>query len=254
MQYKINFISDHDIILPFQYNQLLQESLLPMLEDQEYLYFIHDASYRYEKRYYKLYTFSRIIGQAIVDKESKTYNFKKSCSIYMASLDEKLTYSIFINILNNNSEIRWLNNYVRVKSIEVFNPIVDGEEITVKTVSPITVKSTFYTEDGQSHNYFYNPDESEFIKKIESNLCRKYFAYYGKELEAGNFHIQAVKNVKECHLSCKGSLIKGYTGVFKMTGSKELFHTALSSGIGGNNSMGFGMLLLHKHGSQTYGR
>ncbi len=246
MQYKINFISDRDIILPFQYNHLLQESLLPMLEAQEYAHFIHDIGFKYEKRIYKLYTFSRIIGQAIIDKERKTYNFKKSCSIYMASLDEQFTYSIFMRVLNNNTEIRWLNNFVRVKSIEVFNTMAEGEEITVKTASPITVRSNLCAADGQPLNYYYNPDDIEFKRYIGTNLRRKYFAFYGKELDIGNFHIQALKNVKECNLSFKGSLIKGYTGIFKMTGSKELIHTALSSGIGEHNSMGFGMLLLQR--------
>ncbi len=246
MQFKINFESNQDIILPFQYNHILQASLLSALDDQEYAHFVHDVGYKYEKRVYKLYTFSRIIGQVIIDKERKTFNFKKSCALYVASMDEKFTYSIFLRLLNDNAEIRWLNNFVKIKSIEVIDTKTDGGEIIVKAISPITVRSTLYTAEGRPKSYFYHPNEIEFEKNIAENLRKKYFAFYGEDLAVDDFRIQALRDIKECNLSYKGGLVKGYKGVYQLTGSKELFHTALSSGIGEQGSMGFGMVLLQR--------
>lgn len=246
MQFKINFISNQDIVLPFQYNHILQASLIAMLSDPQYAHFIHDTGYKYEKRAFKLYTFSRIIGRAIVDKERKTFNFKKECVLYAASMDEQFIYHIFSSLLSRNAEIRWQNNFVRVKSIEVLETKTDKGTIIVKTVSPIAVYSTLYTEEGLPKSYFYSPDEREFKKNIAANLQKKYFAFYGKELADVDFELQALRDIKACHLTYKGGLIKGHTGVFRLSGTKELLDTALSSGIGSHNSIGFGMVIAAK--------
>lgn len=244
MQYKINFVSDSDIILPFQYSHILQASLLSMINDENYSNFIHSVGYTYEKRNFKLYTFSRIMGRAEVDKRNKLFNYKRSCALYVASMDDNFTYYIFSKFLNENKEIRWLNNIVRIQSIETLELKHINNRILVKTVSPITTYSTLFSADGAKKTYYYGPYEKEFQRNIALNLKKKYCSYHGSNPPDDSFKMSTRSSVKECVLTYKGTLTKGYTGVFELSGSTEMLHTALSAGLGSRNSIGFGMVIL----------
>lgn len=244
MQLKINFISEKDIILPYQYNHILQASLLSLINDEKYADFIHNIGYAYEKRNFKLYTFSRIIGRAQADKLNKKFNFKKSCALFFASMDDQFVYYAFSKLLDENGEIKWLDNIVRIQSIEVLNTKEIGENIVVKTVSPITTYSTLFMHDGQKKTYYYSPFEKEFEQNIAANLRKKYIAFYKKEPEDDRFQIKPIREVKDCGLVYKGTLTKGYTGIFALSGSKEMLSIALAAGLGSRNSIGFGMVIL----------
>lgn len=244
MQYKINFVSDSDIILPFQYSHILQASLLSMISDENYSNFVHSVGYSYEKRNFKLYTFSRIMGRAQVDRKNKLFNYKKSCALYIASMDDNFTYYIFSKFLDENRELRWLNNIVRIQSVEVLDTNDILNKVLVKTVSPITTYSTLFGIDGSKKTYYYGPYEKEFQKNIASNLKKKYVSFYRKEPADDSFCMASKSDIKECVLTYKGTLTKGYTGTFELAGSEEMLTTALSAGLGSRNSIGFGMVIL----------
>lgn len=48
------------IKLPFHYQYIIQSMILNWIHDEEYSKFIHDEGYSYEKRRYKLYSFSKL--------------------------------------------------------------------------------------------------------------------------------------------------------------------------------------------------
>ena len=245
MQFKINFKSDKDIILPFQYNHILQGSLLSMIHDEKYAEFLHNRGYTHDKRNFKLYTFSRIMGQANVDREKKEFHFGKICALYVASMDNKLIHQVFTDFTDKQSNLRWKNNIITTHSIDILEPpvLLEKDEIIVKTVSPITTYSTLYDIDHTKKIYYYSPYEKEFQQNIAANLKKKYFAFYGTYPKDESFQIVPIKDVKACVLTYKGKLTKGYTGIYAIKGSKEMLNTALCAGLGNRNSIGFGMVL-----------
>lgn len=48
------------ITLPFHYQHIIQSMILSWIHDESYSKFIHDEGYFYEKRNYKLYSFSKL--------------------------------------------------------------------------------------------------------------------------------------------------------------------------------------------------
>ena len=48
------------ITIPFHYQHIIQSIILSWIHDEKYSDFIHNVGYLYEKRNYKLYTFSKL--------------------------------------------------------------------------------------------------------------------------------------------------------------------------------------------------
>lgn len=118
-------------------------------------------------------------------------------------------------------------------------------DCVVKTLSPVTIHSTFETADGRKKTYYYEPREHDFTDMIRQNLLRKYIAWYGKEPDDTSFKIEEDKGrrTKCVSIYYHGFVIKGWAGDFRIHGSKELIRMALLSGIGARNSIGLGCIL-----------
>lgn len=241
MQYKLKIRAEKNIILPFQYSNILQAIVLSMLEDDVYRKFVHDEGFQYEKRSFKLYTYSRLIGRAKVNRTSKTFNFGEHCTLYLASMDEKFLSNILNGFLEAGRTISFGGNKAMIENMEGIQ-CVDKNEIFT-TLSPITTYSTLYDKEGGKHIYYYNPFEKEFSKNITENLKKKYYSFYNKMPENDFFEIFPGDKVKECALVYKGKLVKGWTGDFICHGSDEMMEVALSAGVGSRNSQGFGMII-----------
>ena len=87
----------------------------------------------------------------------------------------------------------------------------------IKTLSPITVYSTFEKPAGGKVIHYYSPFESEFEELVRSNLLNKYRALYEEEPENSNFTIKAEGRIVEKMITYKYSLIKGYSGCLLYT-------------------------------------
>lgn len=243
MQYKLTLTSKEDILLPFQYNHILQAAILSMINDEGYAEFIHEKGYYHEKRNYKLYTFSRLIGRAKVDRTNKTFNYGKTCSMYIASMDNKFLTFILSKFLTENIYIRLRQNQVSINSIELLDTKDLQTTEFITTVSPITTYSTLYSPEGKRKTYYYSPYEKEFSEHIAANLKKKYFAFYSEYPADDSFEIRVEGGIKESVFNYKGNIVKGWTGDFLLNGSEEMIKTAFAAGLGSRNSIGMGMVI-----------
>ena len=119
------------------------------------------------------------------------------------------------------------------------------EDCYVRAVSPITIHSTFQLPTGTKRTYYYRPDEKDFSAMLRDNLVRKYRALYDKDSEDVSFSLIPLKDEKlqKKVVKYRDTVIIGWSGIFYMSGSKELIKLALLAGVGARNSMGFGCLL-----------
>ncbi|MFX0548653.1 CRISPR-associated endoribonuclease Cas6 [Hathewaya histolytica] len=239
MRIKINFRSRGKVVLPIQYNHIIQACLLKWLNEENYQKFIHNTGYKYENRQFKMYSFSKVMGNFKFNREDKTLIFDKKFSLVVTSEEDKFLSYIANNIILSDS-INIKGQEIMIESVNILKCNIE-EDMEIYTLSPITVYSTFQHNE-KKKTYYYSPFESEFSELIRENLIKKYKAFYGTLPKNSEFSIEGINRVKQSVLNYKGITIKGWNGEFKIKGSKELINLAFNSGIGSKNSQGFGCI------------
>ncbi|MBS7006810.1 CRISPR-associated endoribonuclease Cas6 [Anaerostipes sp.] len=241
MKYKLTFPLKTDICLPINYQTIVQAALLNWINDRDYQRFLHDCGFKDHKRTYKMETHSRIFGKFYMDQQNKNIIFKDEIHLYLSSYDPKYMKYILNNILSGKT-LRLGNYSLELSSIDMIEERYTSPCL-VKTLSPIVMYSTFELKNGAQKRYYYSPKEAEYSDLIKNNLLHKYKAFHGTEPKDDDFSIQLIKNGREKVLIYKNNVIKGWDGIFKLSGSQELIKAALEAGLGGRNALGFGAVL-----------
>ncbi len=247
MKIKITFepVNSKGIILPFDYNYLIQGFIYNNLK-KTISSKIHNKGFNYQKRSFRLFVFSRLYGN--YERIENRMKFKSTCYLYIASPIIEILESFATSIVKKN-KVKIGENCVYVNGIEVSFIKDFSQPVYIKTLSPITVYSTLLTKDGKRKTYYYSPFENEFSKQIRENLIKKYtILNYERNFDKMDFNINPYKVSKnnEHIVLYKNTVIKAWSGIYRIEGSKELLEIAFDCGIGSKNSQGFGMIELFK--------
>lgn len=241
MRISINFKFEQPLVLPLQYNHIIQAIILKWLSDENYQKFMHDCGYKSGNRTYKMYTFSKLQGNFTIDKNKKTITYEDSVKLEIASQDDKF-FMYLVNGIMLKEQVRMGNNVVSIADIKCSREEL-GERVKIYTKSPIVTYTTLEV-DNKKRTHYYSPFEKEFEEMIRNNLIKKFEAINGHYPDNDKISIKAVGNskLKEKMLIYKGIVIKGWNGEFVLEGSKELINIAYNSGLGSKNSQGFGFI------------
>lgn len=242
MRLNIEFQFSGRLQLPLNYESILQGFLYRKLSNKDYAKFLHETGYRYEKRAFKLFTFSRLQGTYEVDGKNKKIGFYSPVNWSVASVLPEFIEDVGQSLLmNDNHHIQ--SQKVKVASLQYDVPRIPGPNCSVRMLSPITVYSTVERENGKKITRFFAPEEEEFSRLIKRNLRKKYEAYYGKPLYNDEFQITPLRVTRKDKVVTrfKTFIINAWGGEYRLQGSEELLHVALGAGLGGRNSQGFGM-------------
>jgi CRISPR-associated endoribonuclease Cas6 len=238
MRLTLEFHSEKEITLPMHYNYYIQSFLYRHISP-ELGKFLHDYGFAFEKRRFKLFTFSRLRGKRYIIRNNRI-TFEPPVSLTISSPVDKFVNEL-ANTLLHKDKLEFEKNRIFINSIKVHPEPEIGDTIKIQTLSPITIYSTLRKDDGSKKTYFYNPYENEFTELIDSNLRKKYEAFYGKKPRMRKLSIQPIHKFKEHTVTYRGTLIKGWYGKFLLNGNKKLLKFAYDVGLGGKNSQGFGM-------------
>lgn len=240
MRLTIEFSSNQLIYLPISYNEIIQGFIYANITSEELKNFIHDKGYEYNNKKFKLFTFSRLDGDYSIDLKNKIIIFHNKVTLKISSILPEFIKDI-MNTLLMKSHARFGKQKVLVNSVFIESDEIE-EKMTVKTLSPIVVYSTISSEK-RKFTYYYHPKEQDFKNLIKKNLIDKYRARY-KENINGDFNLKLIKMLsnKEEIVYYKNFLIKGYNGVFEISGDYNLLKIAYDSGLGAKNAQGFGMI------------
>lgn len=239
MHIKINFISNRDIILPIHYNHIIQGFIYKNI-DRQLAEFLHDCGYIYKDRNFKLFTFSRILEKG--DRISNIFNFNKNISFIVSSPIDVFCRSLANSILQND-DLLLGQNHVKADQIQIKNNIVDREEITVRTLSPIVAYSTLFRADGSKYTCYFMPGEPDYERIISDNSVKKYNAFNNtNEVFEKGISIRPLGSIRQNLINYKNFIIKGVSGKFLLSGDKQLLQMALDAGLGSKNAQGFGYI------------
>lgn len=237
---------ESSVRLPLHYNHALQGFIYSHISEH-LAHLLHDKGFRYEKRAFRLFTFSRLFGKFRIKKRNETITFIGPLRLQISSPQDELLQE-FAETLARAGEVRINSNPLLVSSIEVhFTPSFTSFQV-IKMLSPVTVYSTLFTASGKRKTYYFSPFEEEFSRLIKENIIKKYVSFYEKKPAPDDFTVspekinkRAEKIIKYTPKDKPYTIIKGWMGVYKLEGNPELIRLAYDVGLGAKNPQGFGM-------------
>ncbi|NOZ64035.1 MAG: CRISPR-associated endoribonuclease Cas6 [Caldiserica bacterium] len=239
MRLVIDFGSERNLILPVHHNHILQGFIYSLLAPT-LRKFLHEEGFLYQKRRFKLFTFSRLMGK--FKEEKGKFIFNSPVKLVISSPKHEILQSVAEGILKGE-EFRLHTNKVFIASINVFPRPNFPDRVYAKMLSPITIRSTLMKADGSKKTYYYSPLENEFNELIKKNLEKKYCLVYGEKPASGlEFRITPY-NIKPFHekvIIYKETVIKGWMGIYEIVGDPRLIQLSYDAGLGARNSQGFG--------------
>jgi len=239
MRLLLELSSEKDFIIPIHYNHhiqsLLYSSISPKLAE-----ILHNYGFPLEKRRFRLFTFSRILGEYQINKDKEKIVFSSPFRFVVSSVMKEFIEEIAEELMRRES-VEILSQRVSLSSIEVSDLSIDRDRLGIKMLSPVTIYSTLSRADGRKKTYYYTPFEKEFSQLISENSRKKFRAFYEREPD-GEIHLTPL-NVNMSNqkiISYKNTVIKGWMGIYELSGSPELMKLVYDTGLGGKNSQGFG--------------
>jgi len=224
--------------LPIHYNEYIQGLIYTHL-DVHLAQALHDAGVSDGKRRLKLFTFSRLLGPCRV--RGGWLEPRGALRLVVASPMIPFLESFALHVVTDGT-MRLGPARFAVEAVEVeFQPPY-RTPVILRALSPIVVYSTLLTADGRKKTYYYAPTEPEFERLVLGNLRRKVRAWSGEDLpeDGASFRPYRVAARDQHIVLYKGTVIKGWTGLYELRAPEPYFRMALDAGLGAKNSQGFG--------------
>ncbi len=239
MRLKILLNSDSTIKLPKHYNRILQGFIYSLFEPI-FRRFLHSEGFRYEKRRFKLFCFSRLNGKFKINSDN--FEFQPPVNFLISSPKIEILQNLAEGMLKKQ-EFYLDKNKVFIEEIKVLKrPEFKEKRIKIKMLSPLTVYSTFKNSN-KKRTYYYSPQESEFSQLLKENLKKKYKLVFGEEkdffFKITPFKLDFKKDKKI--IIYKGTVIKAWMGSYILESEPKILELSYYTGLGTKNSQGFGM-------------
>lgn len=244
MRITVEFVTDDGrLTLPLHYNGEIQGLIYRHL-DWAISSRLHDEGISFGKRQFRFFTFSRIVGKYCI--AGKQIEFTGPAQIHIGSVHEEILESLVKHLLTSGV-ILLGEKQCELLRVEVEEkPKINGP-VRVKTLSPITTYSTLTTGDDRKKTYYYSPTEHDWEIQLLANLWRKSQALGWDQKDPKGLDGARIKPIrvgkKDVRIvKYKGTVIKGWTGIYELDLPEPFFNLAYDAGLGSKNSQGFGML------------
>lgn len=246
MQLTIFFAAPGPVAVPVHYGALLQGLIYRQMQNPALRRYLHEHGFPLEKRRFKLFTFSRLLGRsARYDGATGRLILTPPLRLVICSPIPFILQELGNGFLQQG-QVRLGDARLEVKEMAVASPRASSSSVRVRMLSPVVMYSTAKSESGRSYTYYYSPFEPRFGELIGANLAKKHLLIYGRRAEVSSFNIRPAE-VSENDLKItryKDIIIKGWLGEYYLSGEPELLQVALDAGLGAKNSQGYGCCAL----------
>jgi len=245
IKFELDLVKEN-IKLPINYNGHLRDLIFSLisekLED-----FQPDKGEPFEKKHFSRFNFSKIFGDFEIIKErnnQKNILFTSNISFFLSAPYDELLQE-FVDKMEPRRIIQLGRGELCLAPLKVIQTPAFPKPVTlVRTLSPIAVIDHKSVGNRPSKKEYLSPNDPEFFKQLYQNLLDKYQSFHGfapkdKDLTIKPYLFNEKRNSH--FIKFKDFPIKGYSGIYKLTGSKELKAFAYDCGLGEHNAQGFGM-------------
>ena len=233
MRLKLNFDLENES-LPIQYHKSVMSFIKLSLSEYDEQYY---------KKYYndkdtimKPYTFAMFFRNPKFENDRIIIKDKRlELNISIADYETSI---ILYNAFNHqkNKKFSLDKNSWTLKNINMsLDKKIDTEEITIKFMSPVVVRSHLENKD-----YYYSYNAEEFKNVLKINIKQ--------QLKITDIPINLVDSFDIVAIDPKKIIVKFYekkiettSGIFKISGDKQLLKYLYDAGMGSKRSSGFGM-------------
>ena len=227
-------------------NLHLFQSMVYRLLPAEWADFLHNQGYIVDGHPLKLFAIGWPSSKIAPKIRDDSIEFALPVRIVVSTPVTETLDGIACGALSSE-EIRIGNNLVYCEEIKAVEMLAEGDEMTVKTLSPITCYVASQREDGKKYTLYLTPHQKEFSESVHNNLIKKFRALFpDAAIPEGSVKISPVGEVREqISMYDRGKTfpIKGWSGTFKVTGPNVLLSVALDCGLGAKNSSCFGCII-----------
>ena len=235
MRISFEFGFNGKLILPLNYNHILQGFIYDNIADKKIGGFLHNEGFTYEKRKYKLFTFSRLLGKYKINNYYKIIQYEPTVTLEVSSHYDDFFIDFSTSVIKNDLKLYNQDIFLENVKVKVLHDIKYESRITM--LSPIVVYST----NSEKKTNYYNPDEKKFTDIIVDNIKKKYQAYNNVSIDNASLEIEPIlKTQKQVVSKYKDFIIRGWMGDYFIKGDKDLVLLAYDSGLGSKNSQGYG--------------
>jgi CRISPR-associated endoribonuclease Cas6 len=224
--------------LPIHYNYILQAAIYNSI-DEEMAAFLHNKGYAFEKRVFKMFSFSQLRGLYALDKNNGKILFRNEISLTITSPLEEFCQSL-VNVLLTRGSMRLGSSEVQMEKVYAEKLRIQGEAAKVLVLSPIVLYSTLLRPDGRKYTCYFQPGDPDYNELLDKNLRKKFQSFYGNKPPAGKISADPLGNQRMHIVNYRNTIIKGYSGKLALSGPQPLLQLAVDAGLGGKNSQGFG--------------
>lgn len=253
MRFKITLLADKKAfgdLLPFSYQYELSAVIYKILSnsDQSYSQWLHDNGFRKDGRKFKLFTFSRLKIEQLKPRGTYFQLISDKAEWEICFLPERSTREFIQGLFKDQSfELGNREAKIRftVQNIELIPTPVINECMQFECLSPICLN--FKRNDG-GYNYI-DPENTAATELVKQNLLDKYQSFTGQTFSPTEFpfELKVLTKPKSTLITIKAntpeeSRIRGFMCRFQLTAPVELMKIMYECGIGGKNSIGFGMV------------
>jgi CRISPR-associated endoribonuclease Cas6 len=221
--------------LKFVYKYQMQGVIYDLLSDK--FNELHDKGIYYNKKNFKPFNFSDIFTKKYEIKEDGLILSNESW-FYFSSPFKDITDE-FANKLIEKGEIRIGNNLFNIKSIKIILYNLESKNL-FKCLSPITVYNTAKINN-KIKTIYYKPNDREFKELVENNIKNK-SRILDISIDRLEFLPEKFSIKNEKIINYKNTIIKGWTGIYRINANEEIKKMIMDWGIGTKNSQGFGMM------------
>ena len=217
------------------YQELIQGIIFSLISKNELGKKYHDEGYRYDKKVFKCFTFSNLLGKFTI--KDKKIIFNEYFAFYIASQDEAFIEAIYTTLISNQY-LFFGKTAVEIVGVELIKDrIFKGTKlITLNTLSPVLVYST-------TNNYstYYKLSDVKAQEYILKNIEDKAKAY-GYPIDEIIFNIKEVHNERKRMIEFKNCYYCCYSGEIVVETNYETLLFVLNCGLSSKGSAGFGMM------------
>jgi len=239
MKLELDFEIENNILtLPTAHSHIIQSFIYNNLYE-DYRKFLYEKGYEYKDRTFKLFTFSRIIGDYSIYRKDHEIRFNDNFKIYINSPSDRFCSNLLNNLIKNTN-LRIFDSKVKLKNFNLSEINIEKKPLKLKTLSPITIYSTFKKPNNKKYTKYYEPGSDLYEDLISSNLQKKYRAFKNENASERNITIKKLNDGKMAVIRYKGFIIKGWLGMLEVNGPTELLKMGVEAGYGGKNSQGCG--------------
>ncbi|MGI9951588.1 CRISPR-associated endoribonuclease Cas6 [Moorellaceae bacterium AZ2] len=242
MQLTIFFTAPGPVAVPVQYGHLLQGLIYRQMDNPVLRSYLHEHGFALKKRRFKLFTFSRLMGQTVTyDQAAGRLVLTPPLRLVICSPIPFILQELGTGFLRQG-QVRLGEARLEVKEMATAAPRVMQGILRVQMLSPLVVYSTLSSGDGRTYTYYYSPFEPRFTELVANNLAKKYLLVHGRQASTDGFAIRPVRvgdrDLKVTYY--KETVVKGWMGQYELRGDPDLLQVALDAGLGAKNSQGYG--------------